>query len=52
VPSVFTEGWTSSNLTGYNYSGGWNSVFLSITGDGMGHPADLMDVNWIWLEVR
>jgi hypothetical protein len=36
----------------FNYAGGWNSMLLSITGDGFGDPIDLMDVNYVWLSVE
>jgi hypothetical protein len=36
----------------FNYTGGWNSFMVAPLGDGFGGPADMMDVNFIWLEVK
>lgn len=36
----------------FNYSGGWNAMMLSITGDGFGHPIDLLDVNYVYLRIE
>jgi chitodextrinase len=37
---------------GFNYSGSWNSFLMQPTGDGFGGTIDLLDVNYVWLEVR
>jgi hypothetical protein len=34
-----------------DYSGGWNSMDLSVTGDGFGDPSDLLDVNYAMLTI-
>ena len=52
VPSSFTASWVASGAQSFNYSGGWNQVLLSITGDGYGGLPDLMDLNWMLLEVH
>jgi len=36
----------------FNYSGGWNGMMMSITGDGFGGAIDLLEVNWIKLTVQ
>jgi hypothetical protein len=35
-----------------NYSGGWNGLLLSITGDGFGGAIDLLDVNYLFLTIE
>ena len=35
-----------------NYSGGWNGMLLSITGDGFGGTIDLLDVNYVYLTIE
>jgi uncharacterized repeat protein (TIGR02543 family) len=35
----------------FNYAGAWNSMLLSITGDGFGGAIDLMDVNYVYLTI-
>ncbi len=52
VSYLFTTALTSTTAA-LNYSATlWNTAGLSITGDGLGHAADLLDVNWLLLEVR
>jgi hypothetical protein len=52
-----TFGWTADSCnvgglsTSLNYVGGWNSMLLSITGDGYGGAIDLMDVNYVYLTI-
>jgi hypothetical protein len=36
----------------FNYSGGWNGMLLSITGDGFGGTIDLLDVNYVYLSIE
>jgi len=36
----------------FNYTGGFNSMLLSITGDGLGGAIDVMDVNWVYLSIE
>jgi hypothetical protein len=36
----------------FNYSGGWNGMLLSITGDGFGAPIDHLDVNYVYLSIE
>jgi hypothetical protein len=52
VPYYYQEVWVSSNVANFNYNGGWNTVYASIVGDGYGNAVDLLDLNWILLEVR
>jgi len=43
----------SSPINGnFNYSGGWNGMLLSITGDGFGAPIDHLDVNYVSLSIE
>lgn len=44
----------SSGIIGQNfdYSGYWNSMLFSITGDGFGGLIDLLDVNYVFLRVQ
>jgi hypothetical protein len=53
----YTWGLANLNVTSplnaqLNYSGGTNEIAISITGDGFGDPIDLMDVNWVMLQIQ
>ena len=52
VPFSFTTSYVSTNISSLSYSGLWNTAMLSITDDGFGGTVDLLDVNWLLLEVR
>jgi hypothetical protein len=47
--SVDATGCDEGNL---NYSGGWNSFMLSITGNGFGNAIDLLDVEYLKLTIE
>jgi len=45
--------YVSSPINGnFNYSGGWNGMLLSITGDGFGASIDHLDVNYVYLSIE
>ena len=45
--------YVSSPINGnFNYSGGWNGMLLSITGDGFGASIDHLDVNYVSLSIE
>ncbi|MEW5743625.1 MAG: hypothetical protein AB1938_32235 [Myxococcota bacterium] len=53
VPYSFATGWVSTNVSTLSYSSSvWNLGALSITGDGFGGTIDLLEVNWLLIEVR
>ncbi len=53
VPSSWGTSWfNTSTPQQLNYSGGWNSMYLSVTGDGWGDPIDPIDVNYVYLTIQ